>query len=287
MGYVYEYATEQDGEEIADLLEKSELGSGVSIAYCRRPNAVLSLARDGDKSVFAVARNGEGRIVGVGGCAINRDIAYMTGLRAIDRVDISKIFRLGREFCAKNGVRLTYTTILEDNVKARKLLEKKRASMPDYLWHSVCVTHIIRKNLKIKDRNELVQAEGVYILQNPAGEELARGQAVEQWDYKQYIIKRYGWRMKLAKCFFPWLPSEGETLKIFTLKGVEAKNDSALESFLRHISNIPQQGGFFLFGGDFCPVRSIQYRSIVYIVDWDKSGGDVSKMQFKIEIADL
>ena len=284
----YEFATEKDGEEIAALLEDAEFKGGISIAYCRRPNAVLSLAKDGDKSTFVIARNADGKIIGAGGCTIKNDIAYLTGLRAVSRADIPKAYQLMKKFCSENGVKLTYTTILEDNVAVQKMLEKKRASMPYYLRHSELVTNIIRKRLRVKDKNILKPEEdGFYVLRGASGEELARGKAVEQWDYKQYIIKKYGWQLRLLKPFVRWLPDENEVLKFFTLREVAANDGIALESFLRHVSRIPLHGVFFIYGGADCPVKSIKYRSIVYIVDWDKTIDDVSKIQLDVEVADL
>jgi len=284
----YGYATEKDGEEIAALLEDAEFKGGISIAYCRRPNAVLSLAKDGDKSTFVVAKNAEGKIIGVGGCTINGDVAYLTGMRAVAPVNIPKAYQLIREFCAENNVKLTYTTILEDNIAVQKMLEKKRASMPYYLRHSELVTNIIRKKLRVKDKNTLtLEDDGFYVLREPSGNELACGKAVEQWDYKQYVIKKYGWQLRLLKPFIKWLPDENEVLKFFTLREVTANDNAALESFLRHISRIPLQGNFFLYGGADCPVKSIKYRSIVYVVDWSKTIEDVSKIRLDVEVADL
>lgn len=284
----YEYATEKDGEEIAELLENTEFKGGISIAYCRRPNAVLSLAKDGDKSTFVIARNADKKIIGVGGCTIKNDIAYLTGLRSVSLVDIPKAYRFIKEFCVENGVKLTYTTILEDNVAVQKMLEKKRSAMPSYLRHSELVTNIIRKRLRIKDKNVLkLKDDGLYILHGTSGEELARGKVVEQWDYKQYVVKKYGWLLRFLKPFIRWLPKENEVLKFFTLREVAANDDIALESFLRHISRLPLQGDFFVYGGANCPVKSIKYRSIVYIVDWDKTIEDVSKIQLDVEVSDL
>jgi len=284
----YEYATEKDGEEIAALLEDTEFKGGISIAYCRRPNAVLSLAKDGDKSTFVIGRNSEGKIIGAGGCTINGDIAYLTGLRASGPGNIPKAYQLMREFCVQNGVKLTYTTILEDNAAAQKMLEKKRAGMPYYLRHSELVTNIIRKRLRVKDKNAFaLEEDGFYVLRGISGCELARGKAVEQWDHKQYVVKEYGWQLRLLKPFIKWLPNENEVLKFFTLREVTVSNDGALESFLRHVSHIPLQGDFFLYGGADCPVKSIKYRSIVYVVDWDKNIDDVSKIQLDVEVANL
>lgn len=287
-GISYEYATEKDGIEIAELLENAEFKGGISIAYCRRPNAVLSLARDGGKSAFAIARNTDRKIIGVGGCTINNDVAYLTGLRAVSSVDIPKAYQFIKNFCVENGVKLTYTTILEDNVAVQKMLEKKRANMPYYLRHSELVTNIIRKGLRVKGKNILkLEEDGFYVLRGTSDEELARGKIVEQWDYKQYVVKKYGWQLRFLKPFIKWLPNENEVLKFFTLREVAANDGIALESFLRHVSRLPLQGDFFIYGGADCPVKSIKYRSIVYIVDWDKTIDDVSKIGLDIEVSDL
>jgi len=286
--FTYEYATEKDGEEIATLLEDTEFKGGISIAYCRRPNAVTSLARDGEKSTWVVVRNTEGKIIGVGGCVIQGTTAYLTGLRAVSPGNIPKAYQLIHDFCVASGVTLTYTTILADNIAVQKMLEKKRPIMPHYLRHSELVTNIIHKKLRIKDKNKLTpEDDGFFVLCDPSGKELARGRAVEQWDYKQYVVKKYGWQLRLIKPFIKWLPNENEVLKFFTLRDVAAKDSTALENFLRHISRLPLQGNFFIYGGANCPVKSIKYRSIVYVVDWDKTIEDASAIQLNVEVADL
>ncbi len=287
MGYIYEYATEKDGEEIAALLENVSFQGEISVAYCRRPNAVLSLAKDGDKSTFVVAKDETGKIVGTGACVIKGDTAYLTGMRAVRLTNIPKSYELLREFCVSNGVKLTYTTILKDNIGIQAMLEKNRPKMPNYLSHSECTVNIIRKNLRIKDKNRLIKSGDTYILINTRGDEIARGKPVEQWDYKQYVVKHYGFKMRLIKRFFKWIPDENEVLKFFTLREVKAENNTALESFLRHISHLPLEGSFFLYGGNFCPVKFLQYKSIVYIVDWDKTINDAKNIQIDIEISDL
>ncbi|MCL2202236.1 MAG: hypothetical protein FWB75_09770 [Oscillospiraceae bacterium] len=287
MAYRYEYANVQDGEKIAELLENVDFKGEVSLAYCRRPNAVLSLEQDGDKSAFVIARDKDGEIVGCGACVINGNTAYLTGMRANKWANIPKSYELLREFCKKNGVTLTYTTILQDNISVQKMLEKQRPSMPNYLRYGECVINIIRKKLKVKDKNILTQDGWFYVLKSQSGEELARGRAVEQWDYKQYVVKHYGWKMRLAKRFFKWIPNENEVLKFFSLCNVKANDNGALDSFLRHISHLPLQGAFFLYGGECCPVKSIKYKSIIYIVDWDKTMSDTSGIELDFEIDKL
>jgi len=290
MALKYEYASEEDGEEIARLLENVDFEGEISIAYGRRPNAVRSLARDGEHSVFVKGTDSKtGQIVGVGGCVIKDGQAYLTGLRATRIGNIPKCYELIRSFCEEHNAKVTYTTILSDNIAVQKMLEKKRPSMPAYLRYGESVIHIIRKGLKIKDKNSLIEVGDMYQLKSQSGLILAQCQVVEQWDYKQYIVKHYGKKMKLAQRFFRWIPKENEVLKFFTLAKVESDSQPALESLLRHISHIDKEGSFFIYGGINapCPVRSIKYTSIVYIVDWEKALSDVSGIELDFEIANL
>jgi hypothetical protein len=286
--YTYSFATEDDGEEIAKLLENVPFSGEISLAYCRRPNAVLSLKKEGDFAEFVVAKENS-KIIAAGACVIKNNIAYLTGLRAEKTVNIPKCYKMLREFCAENNAKITYTTILSDNISVRKMLEKRRANMPIYLPYGECVIHIIRKNLRIKDKNQLEYQKDLFVLKNTENAEIARAKAIEQYDFKQYVVKHYGSKMRLLKKLFKWIPDENEILKFFTLSEVSAKDEKSLESLLRHMSRIDKPGQFFLYGGlnTACPVKSITYKSIVYIVDWDKNLADVSDIKFDFEISDL
>lgn len=290
MGYLYGFASVEDGEEISKLIEDVDFEGEISLAYARRPNAVISLAKECDVSVFVVARDDkDNKIVGVGACAIKNKIAYLTGLRARRRVNIPKCYALLGDFCKANDVKLTYTTILKSNTGVQKMLEKERASMPNYVRFGECIVHIIRKHLRIKDKNNLIKAGNNYILENHQGEIIASCKAIEQWGFKQCIVKHYGWKIKVLKTFIGWIPKEGEVLKFFTLADVKANDGIALESLLRHASNMDFAGNFFLYGGisSICPVKSLKYKSVVYIVDWEKKMQNAEGIELKLEMADL
>jgi hypothetical protein len=286
--YTYSFATVDDGEEIAELLENVTFSGEISLAYCRRPNAVLSLEKEGDFSAFVIAKDGS-KIIAAGACVIKNNIAYLTGLRANKPVNIPKCYKMLGNFIKEHNAKLTYTTILSDNISVMRMLEKKRANMPFYLPYGECVTHIIRKNLRINDKNSLDFQDDFFILKSANNIETARAKVIEQYDYKQYVVKKYGPKMRFLKKIFKWIPDENEILKFFTLSDVSANDEKSLESLLRHISNIDKPGEFFLYGGQnvTCPVKSIKYKSVVYIVDWDKNITDLSNINLNIEISDL
>jgi len=64
-------------------------------------------------------------------------------------------------------------------------------------------------------------------------------------------------------------------------------SSALLRASTTQISRLPLQGGFFIYGGADCPVKSIKYRSIVYIVDWDKTIEDATKIELNVEVANL
>jgi hypothetical protein len=275
----YEWAAAADGEEVAALLESVVFKGGIALTYGRRPNAVLSLARDGEKSAVCVVRD-NGRIVATGACVINtvdvrgvpRIVAYLTGMRAVQHVNIPKAYAMVRAFCRENAVEYTYTTILKDNAAVRRMLEKRRACMPDYVRHSTFRTNVVKTGLKVRDGNVLSPEGGTYALRDEKGDVVASGRALEQWDYKQYTVKKYSGKYRLLKRALRWMPDEGEVLRFFALSRVRAKDDASLGSFLRHVSNIDTACAFFIHGGDTCPVPHLTYESLVYLVDWDKKG---------------
>lgn len=167
--YIYEFATESDGEEISALLEQTSFKGDFELVYAKRPNACLSINRDGKKNAIVIAKNSKTRkIVGTGICIINQmivsneivNVGYLCGLR-VDKnstVNIIKSYKMLKEFCDENNVQYTYTTILPDNLYAIKMLTKKRKSMPLYIKHSDYTVHIVRKNLKFKSEYKCLKA---------------------------------------------------------------------------------------------------------------------------------
>lgn len=180
--YIYEFATEVDGEEISKILEGSTLKGKIDLAYAKRPNAVLSLQKDGIKSVIVVGRDAKTRqIHGFGMCVINEmfvlgkveKIAYLCGLRMSSEVlgNIAQCYKMLGQFCFENQVKYTYTTILEGNLYAQKILLKERKTVPKYIKHSSYIVNLIGKNLNLKGLKDdfklsLAEREDVEALHN-------------------------------------------------------------------------------------------------------------------------
>ncbi len=144
--FIFEQAQPQDGKELLAILEDSAFKGNISLLYTRRPDAYQSLRREAEEVDIVVARDLiHGKIVGFGACAIRKlfvngkatKVGYLFGLRAArEYLGKSPILHRGYEFLHSlhktKDLSCYITTILEDNLYAQKLLEKRRRCMPAY-----------------------------------------------------------------------------------------------------------------------------------------------------------
>lgn len=142
----FEQAAAQDSKEILRILEDAPFKGKISLLYTRRPDACLSFKQEGEDVYIIVARDTKyNKIAGFGACAIRTlfvngspaRIGYLFGLR-IARAYLKKFPILHRGYAYLRTLHQTkniacyITTILEDNLPAQTLLEKRRAFMPTY-----------------------------------------------------------------------------------------------------------------------------------------------------------
>lgn len=142
----FQIAGPEDSPGILNLLEDNPFEGRISLIYTRRPDSWESFMREGDEVMLVVDRNqAQERLDGMAACAINNlylkgkpaKIAYLFGLR-LRKEAISRIMLLPRGYrhflnrLLDKGVRYAYTTVLEENTSARRMLEKRRPSMPVY-----------------------------------------------------------------------------------------------------------------------------------------------------------
>lgn len=319
--YKYELAKVSDGKEISDLLERTAFKGDISLIYSRRPNAVLSINKDCTASAVVVGREIETeKIKGIGVCQIYRmlvngkydNVAYLGGFR-IDNdscLNIVEAYKILENFIKENNVKYTFTTILEDNIYAQKMLTKKRKIMPYYLKTADFTVNIFAKNLKhnsnqtcekikenekpqlkkfidfySKDKTffpEIKHLDNFYVLKDNKNNILVCGKLWEQTDYKQLIIKKYSLKYKILKTVFnpvlkffsyPKFPNENEIVKYETLSYVLYKNEKSLADFIQQMSSQIKYD-FFVYGNtsELKEIKpSIKYKSYVYLVDWDKN----------------
>ncbi|MEW5801887.1 MAG: hypothetical protein AB1847_07240 [bacterium] len=346
----------EDKEQILEILEQNDFKGRISILYTRRPNAYASLKKEGDEVSIVVCKDSQkNKIVGFGACGVRKlyingkeeKAGYLFALR--ERKEYKKTYALlsrGYHFLHSlhQDVPLFLTTILEENLYAQKLLEKKRACMPAYEPFGLYEVYTIKTKRKDKqkhpfhfkrtektdipalvkflnyqgkkyqffpviEREELISEdcthekypgltyEDFFILYGQGGEILAAGAAWDQKKYKQYIIQGYKGILKfcsplsslLASLGYPALVRPGTILKFFTLSfwAVRDNDPYLFTSFLNQFSASLHDYPFFLIGlHEKNPLRNVLrkiphlvYRSRIYLVDWNKSGSVVDKLE--------
>jgi hypothetical protein len=142
---VVDTAVAADGEELLDILEEQPFGGAISLLYTRRPDAYGSFLKGGEEVEIVVGREQPGQTIsGMGVCAVNtvfineepRKVGYLHGLRIRSDYRKRRWIQKGYQHLLRDPRRrriaLFFTTILEENLAARRLLEKRRPSMPIY-----------------------------------------------------------------------------------------------------------------------------------------------------------
>ena len=150
--YTLRLAVPEDDAGILDIFKSGSFAGGLNVQYLR-PAPISSFAADGDEArMLVIADNVQHRIAAVGGAVVQtlflhgneERCAYLTGLKI--HPDYQKqIFFIARAYQFL-GEQLTdckacYTTILDDNADAIRMLEKRRRNMPEYRYVSHITTY--------------------------------------------------------------------------------------------------------------------------------------------------
>ncbi len=129
----------------------------VRLAFGRDPDFFQGLGVQGKENQALVALQGE-RVVGVGCRSIKpvyingkrTDIGYLGGLRLIPEARRTTVLARGyaalRKLHEDNPVPIYLSTVIEDNIAARRLLESRRAGLPCYLEDGRYFTYAINLN---------------------------------------------------------------------------------------------------------------------------------------------
>ncbi len=250
--YVFDFAIKEDNEQILKILEENDFTGKISILYTRRPDAYSSFMAEGKEVLFITCKDikNHNAIVGFGACSINecfvngekQEVGYLFGLRS-SKEYLKKINFLHhsydylKEILENRNIKYFYTTILEENYAARKLLEKERKYMPkyeyvcDYIVYSVKTKQKVKQNeydlinCTDKDINdilifyhkngkklnffplidvEIIKKIGInnfYFLKDKEKKILCCGAVWDQKNYKQHIIKNYSKIFKYVQFF--------------------------------------------------------------------------------------
>lgn len=177
--FEYRFATSADSSQILDIYESGSYNGQISVLFTRRPDPLHSLEQEGEQIIIPVMVDKQhNRIAGVGCCVlrnawINGEVkktAYLTGLKIHPDYQrrlphISRVYEALYNH-VKDQVDLFYTTILKDNVKAQKMLEKRRKGMP--LYSSVGEYTVYSFRTGMKPRHHL----GQFLVEKGSSEEV-------------------------------------------------------------------------------------------------------------------
>lgn len=144
--YTLRFAESADNEGMRRIFESGGFEGNLSVQYLRNPAPFESFSADGEENrVMVIVDNSSGEVVAVGGAVVREEYlngapekcAYLTGLKI--RPDyrkkiafIAKAYQFLRE--GISHCKLCYTTILDDNMVAISLLEKRHKNMPEYRY---------------------------------------------------------------------------------------------------------------------------------------------------------
>lgn len=282
--FTLRFADCNDNEGIRQVYESGDFPGDLQVQFLRNPRPYESFEADGEQVLMQVIIDNEnGAIAAVGGAVVRQEYvsgqiqkcAYMTGLKV--KPEYQKKLLLITEAYKRLEEKLAdcahvYTTILDDNTPAIKLLEKRRKSIPPYIYLGHYMTFCFaggRKMLDVKvaDRSDDKLVDRIKATALPKhsftpvdyellgfgdknwyyyeenGEILAACFVGDQKQYKQYKLCAYGGILKVAshlptKLFgYPAFPKPGTVVNHGVVSYLYVKdNDKELcKKFIRSV----------------------------------------------------
>jgi len=157
-------ATEQDGQEMLEIIESRPTQGLFEVFYTRRPNPVTSYLFENKDTDVYVIKDENGRIALQGACVPHsvyiggekKSLGYINGIRK--RIDFKEKIDWIRMICdaeTRVDYDYNYCSILLANKHAQKVFEKRRADMPNLNY--ICdYTTFIMKPRKSRVENGLL-----------------------------------------------------------------------------------------------------------------------------------
>lgn len=161
--YTLKLADSSDNAGIREIFENHAFSGGIGVQYLRNPMPYESFCADGnDARVLVIVDNETKRTAAVGGAVIRCEYlngkvekcAYLTGLKIHPDYRktlsfITKAYEFLHEEISDCGC--CYTTILDDNLPAISMFEKKRRNMPEYRYLGHYTTYCFHGGRKLLD----------------------------------------------------------------------------------------------------------------------------------------
>lgn len=154
--FEFALATETEDGELRALLRQIAMPGQITLAFLREPSFFLAERAGSTTSQVLVCRDRQrGRIVGVGSRSIrsvyidgaSTRVGYLSMLRGIPQargnIGLARGYQYLKELHGDGAVPYYFTTILDDNVEAARLLTSGRVGLPIYSPIARLVTYLI------------------------------------------------------------------------------------------------------------------------------------------------
>jgi hypothetical protein len=328
-----EIARAEDDVDIRRLLREVPLGGAIRLTLEREPDSFAGGAIQGDAhQVIAVRERPGGPLLGFGSRSIldawingvQSRIGYLSQLRVDGRrvhtgFPLLRGYALMRELHRDGAAPFYVTTIVEDNVPARRLLEANLPSMPRYrpLGRLGEIADFLERNgaryqfaprwslttLLSRERCRGLHPDDFIVARR-------RGRIVgclALWDqraFKQTVVRSYEPRLRLLRPVInaagPWigvprLPSPGAELRSAFLSHIAVEEEdprillALLGDALRRAAHLDVDCLVLGFaeGHPLLPVlsrfvRGRRYRSLLYAVHWEDGAEAVRSLDGRV-----
>ncbi len=347
MKYSFSIAVPSDDEDLRRIIKETYMPGSISLAFCREPSFFLAENIGCIKSEMMLCRrNDTGKIIGFGGRNLwnvylngeKKTVWYLHSLRVLpgerDGIALLRAYQYLHNLQNDSDLPYYLTTVLDENISAKKVLEGKRAGLPAYSKIGVMETHLIpiRKDrkVKIKDRNvnrndlstissacdcinewnSCYDFSQVYNLDDLKNQnKLFLGFSFKNfftytiscrvwgtlgvWDQsscKQIMVAGYSKKMRIARYFYnfyagifglPYLPKEGEEIKMLQTSFLSAKdnNQYVLDAILSNVVSCVSNCGYDWISVGICKGNNLskvvsryssrRLDSSIYLVHWE------------------
>lgn len=164
----FSLATRLDDQLLRTCLKNNEMRGSISISFETEPSFFDALDIQGEESQVVIAKTDNNKIIGFGVRTINpmyvngniRNIGYLSTLRVNsefrNNTFLARGYRFFRKLDEDGKVPFYLTTIIEDNLDARKILESGKARLPKYIPFDTLSTSIIKPKSKKMDSEHVV-----------------------------------------------------------------------------------------------------------------------------------
>ncbi|MDO8509299.1 MAG: hypothetical protein Q7S27_06490 [Nanoarchaeota archaeon] len=164
----------EDDAQLRECMRLNEMPGAISIAFETEPSFFDALSVLGKEQQVVAGKTDDGNLMGFGVRSIREayvngemvDIGYLSSLRGHPKYRggtfIARGFKKFRELDKDGKVPFYITTIVEDNIAAKKILEKTRVAMPFYYPIDTLSTFLIKpQRSKMKNEYEIFRGDSL------------------------------------------------------------------------------------------------------------------------------